>query len=502
MISSGRGYRQAIPGLVPWFSTGYAVGGPVSRALESFLFSSSPMIGLAGVGVTVWGQCAERLQAEVPGNLYSMWIRPLQADESGAMLRLLAPNRFIVEFVSERYLAKIRELVGELSQGRIQDVRVEVGSSTKALPKSRPMAAASPVGAPSPAPTTVAEVAVQFSAKLNPDFTFQSFVPGKSNQLALAACHQVADNLGASTYNPLFIYGPTGLGKTHLMHAVGNEVLKQNPAAKVLYLPSERFVQDFVTAMQKNLINDFKRLYRTLDVLLVDDIQFFAGKSASQEEFFHTFNALLEGSRQIILTSDKFPREINQLDPRLTSRFSWGLTVQVEAPERETRAAILLKKAEQKRVLLPHEVAMFIAEHIHGNVRELEGALNTIIARAAFTGGGIDREMVRESLRDQIALRSRQNSIENILKVVAEYYRVPSRELIGKSRTRSYARPRQVAMTLARELTTHSLPEIGQAFGGRDHTTVLHACRQVAGLRGSDAQIQEDYRNLLRLLQS
>lgn len=452
--------------------------------------------------MAVWQACLERLKEELPQNLFNTWIRPLQAEEASESLRLLAPNRFIVDFVADRFLHRIKELIKELNGDSYGDVRLEVGSRSErarddAVKTSRQVSSTG-TGAP---PTTELSP-VRFQSNLNSLFTFDSFVAGKSNQLALAGCLQVADNLGGNTYNPLFIYGPTGLGKTHLMHSVGNAVLQANPSAKVLYLHSERFVADFVTAMHKKVMNEFKRIYRSLDVLLIDDIQFFAGKDASQEEFFHTFNALLEGSRQIILTSDKFPKEINDLDDRLKSRFSWGLTVQVEPPELETRVAILMKKAEKNAVVLPQNAAFFIAQHVQANVRELEGALNKVIATAKFKGRSIDQELVRESLRDVLAVRAKLISIENIQKVVAEYYKIPLRELVGKRRNRSYARPRQLAMALARELTSHSLPEIGDAFDGRDHTTVMHACRQIADLRKETPNIEEDYVNLLRLLQA
>jgi chromosomal replication initiator protein len=430
-----------------------------------------------------------------------MWIRPLQAEEGAQSLKLLAPNPFFVRHIADKYLPRIRELIVDFSQGRIQNVVLEVGSR-----RDRDASSAI-VGTPGRSVSqssvaTTAEAQPRLASNLNPLFTFENFVSGKSNQLAFAACHQVADKLGSSGHNPLFIYGPTGLGKTHLMHSVGNAVLKANPNARILYITSERFVGDFVTALQRDLMNDFKRLYRSLDVLLIDDIQFFAGKGGSQEEFFHTFNALLEGSRQIILTSDKFPREINNLDERLKSRFAWGLTLQVEPPELETRVAILMKKAEQNGISLPQPSAFFIAQHVQANVRELEGALNKVIATARFKGKSVDLDLVKESLKDILAVRAKQINVENIQKVVAEYYRIPLRELTGKKRNRSYARPRQVAMALSRELTSHSYPEIGQAFDGRDHSTVIHACEKIDDLKKSDPNMAEDYNNLLRLLQA
>jgi len=334
---------------------------------------------------------------------------------------------------------------------------------------------------------------------LNKSFTFESFVEGKSNQLARAAALQVAENPGGS-YNPLFIYGGVGLGKTHLMHAVGDYLVKKNPEAKVVYLHSERFVADMVKAFQSNTINEFKRFYRSVDALLIDDIQFFAGKDRSQEEFFHTFNALLESDQQMILTCDRYPKEIDGLEERLKSRFGWGLTVAVEPPELETRVAILMKKAEKSKIHLPSDTAFFIAQKIRSNVRELEGALKRVIASAHFTGQEINTEFVREALKDLLALHDRQISVSNIQRTTAEYYNIKMADLLSKRRTRSVARPRQVAMALSKELTSHSLPEIGDAFGGRDHTTVLHACRKIIELKETNADIREDYKNLLRLL--
>ena len=334
---------------------------------------------------------------------------------------------------------------------------------------------------------------------LNRDFTFASFVEGKSNELAKAAASQVADNAGQS-YNPLLMYGGVGLGKTHLMQAVGNEILRRKPNARVMYLHSQRFVQDMVKALQTGTMQQFMQFYRSVDALLIDDIQFFAKKLRSQEEFFHLFNSLLERGQQMILTSDKYPREIDGLEDRLKSRFVWGLTVEVEAPELETRVAILMKKAEAEAVPLDQEVAFFIAERVRSNVRELEGALRRVIANARFTGSRITIDQVRRALRDLFAIQDRQISIDNIQKTTAEYYNIKVSDLLSKRRSRTIARPRQLAMAIAKELTNHSLPEIGDAFGGRDHTTVLHACRKVAELRASSADISEDYRNLSRLL--
>jgi len=343
------------------------------------------------------------------------------------------------------------------------------------------------------------EGGLRHESNLNATFTFESFVEGKSNQLAHAAARQVAENPGGS-YNPLFIYGGVGLGKTHLMHAVGNALRESNPNAKILYLHSERFVADMVKALQLSAINDFKRYYRSVDALLIDDIQFFANKDRSQEEFFHTFNALLEGGQQMILTCDRYPKELNGLEERLKSRFGWGLTVAVEPPDLETRVAILMKKARQANTELPPEAAFFIGQRIRSNVRELEGALKRVIANAHFTGRSIDIDLIRESLKDLLALQDKLVTIDNIQRTVAEYYKIKLSDLLSRRRTRSIARPRQVAMALAKELTNHSLPEIGEAFGGKDHTTVLHACRKVKELNETDNDIREDMKNLLRLL--
>ena len=355
-----------------------------------------------------------------------------------------------------------------------------------------------PVAAPA-SRKVEADVAPRHNNFLIEGYTFQSFVEGKSNQLARAAAQQVAQNPGGS-YNPLFIYGGVGLGKTHLMHAVGNAMLESNPSARIVYLHSERFVADMVKALQLNAINDFKRYYRSVDALLIDDIQFFANKERSQEEFFHTFNALLEGGQQMILTCDRYPKEIDGLEERLKSRFGWGLTVAVEPPELETRVAILMKKAEQSRIDLPADVAFFVAQRIKSNVRELEGALKRVIASSQFTNRRIDIELVKESLKDLLALQDKLVSLDNIQRTVAEYYKIKLSDLLSKRRSRSVARPRQLAMALAKELTNHSLPEIGEAFGGRDHTTVLHACKKIRELREYDSDIREDHKNLYRLL--
>jgi chromosomal replication initiator protein len=373
-----------------------------------------------------------------------------------------------------------------------------INSNTGNVPSSgSPSSTTAPAGKPKR--NVQVEGGLQHQSFLNPTFTFGSFVEGKSNQLAHAAAQQVAENPGGG-YNPLFIYGGVGLGKTHLMHSVGNHLQSKNPNAKVLYVHSERFVQDMVKALQLGAINEFKRFYRSLDALLIDDIQFFAGKERSQEEFFHTFNALLEGGQQMILTCDRYPKEINGLEERLKSRFGWGLTVAVEPPELETRVAILMKKAEQTGMNLPDDAAFFIAQKIRSNVRELEGALKRVAANAQFTGSEITLPFIKESLKDLLALQDKQVSVENIQRTVAEYYKIKMSDLLSKRRTRSVARPRQFAMALSKELTNHSLPEIGELFGGRDHTTVLHACRKIKELQESSSDVREDYKNLLRSL--
>ncbi|HKS53808.1 MAG TPA: chromosomal replication initiator protein DnaA [Steroidobacteraceae bacterium] len=441
---------------------------------------------------SLWRRCLAHLEAELPEAQFNTWIRPLQAVEEGHTLRLLAPNRFVVDWVNENVVNRISELVDAVGSPPTPSVVLEVGSRALAPP---PPAAILPQNGRSPAK----DLPSLLGSRLNPDFTFTSFVEGKSNQLARAAAVQVAENPGRA-YNPLFIYGGVGLGKTHLMHAVGNMIRSRNERARVAYVHSERFVGDMVKALQHNTINDFKTAYRSLDALMIDDIQFFAGKDRSQEEFFHTFNALFEGQQQIILTCDRYPKEVEGLEERLKSRFGWGLTVAIEPPELETCVAILMSKAAQTRVDLPEEVAFFIAKRIRSNVRELEGALRRVVANSQFTGRAITMDFAKEALRDLLALQDRLVTIENIQKTVAEYYKIRVADLLSKRRSRSIARPRQVAMALAKELTSHSLPEIGDAFGGRDHTTVLHACRVIKELRESNTRTSEDYSNLLRTL--
>ncbi|WP_163830647.1 chromosomal replication initiator protein DnaA [Spartinivicinus ruber] len=513
------------------------------------------------MSLTVWQRCLEILQDELPSQQFNTWIRPLKVELEGNELTMFAPNRFVKDWVKEKYLVRIEEILNDLADdlpllvmlevavrkpsflaGTRQSLQtanqstVETRSSGQTIAKTsgsfvNPLlsnnggisqdenlvttteptqldvlaelttesTSSQKVSSVPTSRQVDVEGGLKHNSSLNVDFTFDSFVEGKSNQLALAAARQVAENPGAA-YNPLFLYGGVGLGKTHLMHSVGNFLVKQNSHAKVIYLHSERFVADMVKALQLNAINDFKRYYRSVDALLIDDIQFFAGKERSQEEFFHTFNALLEGGQQMILTCDRYPKEINGLEERLKSRFGWGLTVAVEPPELETRVAILMKKAEQAKIDLPHESAFFIAQRVRSNVRELEGALKRVIAHANFLGRPITIDLIRESLKDLLALQDKQVSIDNIQRMVAEYYKIKIADILSKRRSRSVARPRQVAMALSKELTNHSLPEIGDAFGGRDHTTVLHACRKVKELTETDSEIREDYKNLLRSL--
>ncbi|WP_256484600.1 chromosomal replication initiator protein DnaA [Endozoicomonas sp. 4G] len=526
----------------------------------------------------LWQKCVDLLQDELSSQQFNTWIRPLKVMGDEHDLCLLAPNRFVADWVKEKFLPRIEEILDELTDGHSPAVALAVSnrrpqslSRRVAAPVSRPVHSeepkpvveekvvveekkeekqvvtrelasnlneASSVSASKPSSSKIIEPpavpkkinplkekegtsgghpankeepssgrqievegSIKHNSSLNAQFTFDTFVEGKSNQLALAAARQVSENPGAS-YNPLFLYGGVGLGKTHLMHAVGNSLVRQNRNARVVYLHSERFVADMVKALQLNAINDFKRYYRSVDALLIDDIQFFAGKERSQEEFFHTFNALLEGGQQMILTCDRYPKEINGVEERLKSRFGWGLTVAVDPPELETRVAILMKKAEQQKVDLPHEAAFFIAQRIRSNVRELEGALKRVIASAHFMGRQIDINLIRESLKDLLALQDKQVSIDNIQRTVAEYYKIKVADILSKRRSRSVARPRQIAMALSKELTSHSLPEIGDAYGGRDHTTVLHACRKVKELADEDGEIRDDYKNLLRSLTS
>ena len=440
------------------------------------------------MSVSPWKFCLERLEGQLAPQQFNTWIRPLQTIEEECCIKLLAPNRFVKDWVSDQYISLIQEMLNNNDFANVS-VSIEVGSQARAVP-AKAVKVSTPKDTRQPA---------KHSNNLNPDFTFDSFIEGKSNQLARAASMQTSQNPGMS-YNPLFIYGGVGLGKTHLMHAIGHSILQHSPNANIAYLHSERFVADMVKALQHNVINDFKRHYRSVDALLIDDIQFFAGKERSQEEFFHTFNHLLEGQHQIVLTCDRYPKEVNGLEERLKSRFGWGLTVAIEPPELETRVAILNKKALKNRVTLPDEVAFFIAKRFRSNVRELEGAMNRVVANSNLTGLPITLAFAQEALRDLLLIQDKQVTLENIQKTTAEYYKIRVADLLSKRRNRSVARPRQIAMALSKELTSHSLPEIGDAFGGRDHTTVLHACRKISELRRSEQKIEEDYNNLGKIL--
>ena len=457
----------------------------------------------------LWDKCLGCLEEELPVQQFKTWIKPLKLDPlSSNSVVLLAPNHFIRDWVLDKFLSRITEMYQQLGGARCE-IKVVALNDISGVPKQeilqpqvltgRPLSATTSIKILPARPPANVEGGLDHKTYLNATFMFNSFVEGKSNQLALAASRQIADNPGGS-YNPLFIYGAVGLGKTHLMHAVGNELRRQKPNAKIVYLHSERFVADMVKALQLNAINDFKRFYRSVDALLIDDMQFFAGKERSQEEFFHTFNALLEGGKQMILTCDRYPKEIDGLEERLKSRFGWGLTVSVEPPELETRVAILMKKATQAKVALPAEAAFFIAQRVRSNVRELEGALKKVIASAHFTGSPINVDLIRESLKDLLAIQDRLVTIDNIQRVVSEYYKLKMSELLSKRRSRSIARPRQIAMALAKTLTNHSLPEIGEAFGGRDHTTVMHACRKIKELQEESRDMKDDMRHLLRTL--
>jgi chromosomal replication initiator protein len=442
----------------------------------------------------LWQRCLERLAGDIPAEEVHTWLRPLQAEELGTELRLHAPNTFVLDAVIGRYRQRIDQVARHLEPA-LESVRFVVGSAAIA---PRPAAALPARRAPA-APTFD-----PIESNLDPHYVFENFIEGKSNQLGKAAALQVAMNPGR-TYNPLLLYGGTGLGKTHLMHAAGNLMRQNNPNAKVLYQRSEQFFSAMVKALSNKSggqkpIDDFKHRYRSVDALMIDDIQFFAGKDRTQEEFFHTFNALFEGKQQIILSCDRYPKEVENLEPRLTSRLGWGLSVAIEPPDFETRAAILLSKAEGKGVALPDEVAFLVARRMRSNVRDLEGALNTLIARATFTGRSINAEFAQEALRDLLTVQERAVSLPNIQKTVADYYQLRVADLLSKKRTRSLARPRQVAMALAKELTEHSLPEIGDSFGGRDHTTVLHACRLIKELNATDGRMREDWDKLLRAL--
>jgi chromosomal replication initiator protein len=451
-----------------------------------------------------WPRCLERLEAELPAEEVHTWLKPLQSRlrEDGSVA-LYAPNAFVRDEVQSRYLSRISELLGHF--GGHPAVSLEIGSVPRAVPAPAPGAsngassganAGANVGFSAP----LRPAASDFAGNLDNHYSFDNFVEGRSNQLGRAAAWQAAQKPGDRNHNPLLLYGGTGLGKTHLMFAAGNEMRRHNPTMRVLYLRSEQFFSAMMKALQDKTMDAFKRQFQQVDALLIDDIQFFAGKDRTQEEFFHTFNALFDGKQQIILTCDRYPREVEGLEPRLKSRLAWGLSVAIEPPDFETRAQIVLSKAKERGVSLPQDVALLLAKKMRSNVRDLEGALNTLAARANFTGKAITPEFAQETLRDLLRAQQQAIGIANIQKAVADYYGLQIKDLLSKRRTRSLARPRQVAMALAKELTEHSLPEIGDAFAGRDHTTVLHACRQIKTLIESDGKLHEDWDKLIRKL--
>ncbi|GIX32497.1 MAG: chromosomal replication initiator protein DnaA [Lysobacterales bacterium] len=423
----------------------------------------------------VWERCLERLRSETSLEDFHTWLAPLRARREANAIVLLAPNPFVLEEVEKRFRARLEELIGSIGEGLRVQLRLDGGEPPPARSRAEPL------------------------CNTDPNYTFESFVEGKSNELARAAAWRVAHNPGRD-YNPLLLYGGTGLGKTHLMHACGNLMHRLDRQRRVLYLRSEQFFAAMMKALADKSMDQFRRQFHTVDALLIDDIQFFAGKERTQEEFFHTFNALFDGKQQIVLTCDRYPKEYDNLEPRLKSRLGWGLSVAIEPPDFETRAAILLSKARARGIALPEEVAFLIARRMRSNVRDLEGALNTLSARAAFLGRPITVEFAQETLRDLLHAQEQQANIANIQRVVAEYYRIRLADLLSRQRSRSLVRARQMAMALARELTDHSLPEIGDAFGGRDHTTVLHACEQIARLRESEGRLREDWERLLRML--
>ena len=446
-----------------------------------------------------WGECKKTLERDLPVEEYSTWIAPLTLEQNNGSNPLsysvLAPNKFISDWVEDNYGITIKERLSAITSNRDLNLNFEIfvdyhdkqsSDILEQTPKENK-------GDVEQRPSGIQK------SNLIENFTFESFVEGKSNHIALAASRQIGDGL-KNSYNPLFIYGGVGLGKTHLMHAVGNEILRKDPTKKIAYVHSEKFVSDMVKSLQLGAINEFKQYYRSLDALLIDDIQFFAKKEQSQEELFHTFNSLLEKGSQMILTCDRYPKEIDGLEDRLKSRLGWGLPVVIEPPELETRVAILLSKAESMNHELNEESAFFIAQKVRSNVRELEGALKRVIANSNFTGRPISVDLIKDSLKDLLAIQARQVSVENIQKTTAEYYNIKMSDILSKRRSRSVARPRQMAMFLAKELTNYSLPEIGESFGGRDHTTVIHACKKINELRSFNLDIEEDYRKLLRVL--
>lgn len=445
---------------------------------------------------SIWQNCLLQIQDKIPADDFKIWLYPLQADVTANSILLYASNAFVQKWVIDNYLPLITDIAQQTSANPNLTVSIIEGikpEAPKAVAKSK--ATNTP-----PEEKSSNSNKSTYNSNLNTKLVFDNFVEGKSNQLARAVAQKVADNPGEQTANPLFLYGGTGLGKTHLLHAIGNGIIANNPDARVVYIHSERFVQQVVTYIRDNKMEEFKKFYRSLDALLVDDIQFFSDKEKTQEEFFHIFNTLFERGRQIILTSDRYPREIEKIEERLKSRFGWGLTTAIEPPDLETRVAILMKKADENNIELPHDVAFFIGQKLRTNVRELEGALNRVKAMQEFKGEPITIDFVRETLKDMLALQDKLVTVDNIQKVVAEYYRIKVSDLKSKNRSRSIARPRQVSMALAKELTNRSLPEIGKSFGDRDHTTVLHACRKVVELRETEPDIQEDWANLIRIL--
>ena len=426
-----------------------------------------------------WSKFTEKLENKLTQEEFNTWIRPLKGNLNKDTLEITAPNDFVLNYVVQNLSDEINQIISKELKTDISLVYKTIDKETFVDKYSSPK--------------------TKSGTKLVEHYVFDSFVEGKSNHVALAAAKQVAAN-PSGDYNPLFIYGGVGLGKTHLMHAVGNQILQESPEKRIVYVHSEKFVSDMVKALQLGAMNEFKSFYRNADALLIDDIQFFAGKEQSQEEFFHTFNALLDQNNQMILTCDKYPKEIDGLEDRLKSRLGWGLPVVIDPPELETRAAVLLKKASLMGIDLPSDCAIYIAQRIRSNIRELEGALKRVSANSKFTNQPIDLALVKDALKDLFVISAKMVSIENIQKTVSEYYNIKLSDLLSKRRSRSITRPRQLAMALTKELTNHSLPEIGEAFNGRDHTTVLHACKKIAELRKEDPSQEEDYRNLNRAL--
>ncbi|NHQ87327.1 MULTISPECIES: chromosomal replication initiator protein DnaA [Iodobacter] len=449
-----------------------------------------------------WPHCLTELERRLGADQFRIWIKPLTVEMTDEGLNLIVPNQIFLQFIRDRYLGMIEEAAASFASGDAPVIALRVGSMQRPAAAPQASNAGAAEGKPAPAKAVISVSAANHeTTRLNPNFTFETLVTGKANQLARAAAIQVAENPGVS-YNPLFVYGGVGLGKTHLIQSIGNYVHQRNPGAKIRYIHAEKYVQDVVRAYQHKAFDEFKRYYHSLDLLLIDDIQFFVGKDKTQEEFFYAFNALVEAHKQIIITSDRYPKEIDGLQERLTSRFSWGLTVAIEPPELEMRVAILMKKAERENFKLDANVAFFVAKHIRSNVRELEGALKRVLAYSRFTNQPITLDAAKEALKDILASGSRQVSVENIQKTVADFYKIKIADMHSKKRTRDIARPRQIAMALTKELTQMSLPAIGEAFGGRDHTTVLHACRTIEEMRGSDSEIAHQYGVLLQMLRS